>query len=164
MRPASTLGKMVYYVGPLFIWMVFIYCASTDAGSADHTRPLVQSILGRMLPSLAQRLSPDLIDRVDWSIRKAAHIAEYSLLTILVYRAVAFGRTAFHNRNVVLPFLIGLAYAASDEFHQSFIPSRGAAAADVTFDTFGVTIGLLLCLWHHLANTAHRQNPKPQNP
>jgi len=151
MRPVSSLGKTAYYVAPLVLWMAFIYGASTDAGSADHTRPLVGSILRRLLPSVAARLSPEAVDRVDWNVRKAAHITEYALLAVLAYRAVAFGQARFRSRNVVLPFVIAVAYAASDEFHQSFTASRGAAAADVTFDTFGVTIGLILCLWQRLA-------------
>ena len=151
MRPVSSLGKTAYYVGPLLLWMAFIYGASTDAGSADHTRPFVGSILRRLLPSVAARLSPEAVDRVDWNVRKAAHITEYALLAVLAYRAVAFGGTTFRHRNVVLPFVIAVAYAASDEYHQSFTASRGAAAADVTFDTFGVTIGLILCLWQRLA-------------
>ncbi len=160
LRPVSVAGKTAYYVGPLLLWMVFIFCASTDVGSADHTRPLVQSIVRWVLPSLADRFSLVAMDRVDWNIRKMAHITEYAVLAVLAFRAVAFGQTAFRSRNVILPFLIAVAYAASDEYHQSFSPSRGAAAADVTFDTFGVTVGLVLCLWHHLATRERSGAPQ----
>jgi VanZ family protein len=160
LRPVSVLGKTAYYVGPMLLWMALIYSASSDAGSADNTRPVVQNLFHRLLPFLADRLSPDVVDRVDWNIRKTAHIVEYAVLAVLAFRAVAFGGTRFRARNVVLPFLIAVAYAASDEYHQSFSPSRGAAAADVTFDTFGVTIGLVLCLWHRLA--AQERSGAPQ--
>lgn len=144
------MGKTIYYVGPLLLWMIFIFSASTDAGSADHTRPLVGSIIRRLLPTLTNYVSPKILDRIDWNIRKVAHISEYALLATFAFRAVGFGKTTFGGRNVVWPFLISVSYAASDEYHQSFIPTRGAAAADVTFDTFGVTIGLLLCLWYRI--------------
>jgi len=35
-------------------------------------------------------------------------------------------------------------YAASDEFHQIFVPSRTALVSDVIIDTTGGAIGLLL--------------------
>jgi len=143
------LGRAIFYVGPLLFWMLVIFGFSTDAASAERTRPAVNSILSRLLPGLARRLTNTQIERVDWNLRKGAHVTEYAILAILAYRAVAFGNPTFRNRNVVLPFLIGVLYAASDEYHQSFYASRGATAADVTFDTFGVTMGLLLCLWQH---------------
>jgi VanZ family protein len=36
------------------------------------------------------------------------------------------------------------AYAASDEFHQSFVPSRTASLRDVTIDLCGATLAVLL--------------------
>jgi VanZ family protein len=38
------------------------------------------------------------------------------------------------------------AYAASDEFHQIFVPNRTALVSDVLIDTSGGVAGLLL-LW-----------------
>jgi VanZ family protein len=145
----TPLGRAVYYTAPLLLWMLVIFSFSTDAASAERTRPAMNSILRRLLPGLARRLTDAQLERVDWNIRKSAHVTEYAILAILAYRAVAFGNPSFRNRNIVLPFLIGVLYAASDEYHQSFYASRGAKAADVTFDTFGVTLGLLLCLWQH---------------
>ena len=37
-------------------------------------------------------------------------------------------------------------FAASDEFHQSFVPSRTASPNDVIIDICGALIGLLGCL------------------
>jgi VanZ family protein len=43
---------------------------------------------------------------------------------------------------------LGLAafYACTDEFHQTFVPSRQGSAWDVLLDTGGASLGLLL-LW-----------------
>jgi VanZ family protein len=94
-------------------------------------------------------LSPAAIERINWNVRKTAHVSEYAVLAILAYRAVAFGNPRFRSRNVILPLLIGVLYAASDEYHQSFIPSRFACAQDVFYDTAGVFAGMILCLWQH---------------
>ena len=156
MKFRSPFARTAYYVGPLLLWMLLIFSLSTDAASADKTRPALKSIVRRLFPGLANRLSPRMVDRLDWNIRKTAHVTEYAILTLLAYRAIAFGNPAFRNRNVVLPFLIGVLYAASDEYHQSFSRSREGRAADVFFDTVGVMLGLLLCLWHHAATHSLR--------
>jgi VanZ family protein len=45
------------------------------------------------------------------------------------------------------------AYAATDEWHQSFVPSRTADLGDVLIDSTGAAIGLMLVfLWHKLAS------------
>ncbi len=128
-----------------------IFSASTDAGSAEKTNPLVGRIIATVAPGLAARLSPDQIDRIDWNIRKTAHVTEYALFAILAFRALAFGNPRFRSRNAYGPILIAVLYAATDEYHQSFVPSRGAAASDVFYDGTGALIGTVLCLWRHSA-------------
>jgi VanZ family protein len=45
-------------------------------------------------------------------------------------------------------FAWATAYAASDEFHQSFVPSRQGQITDLLFDATGAALGLLgLWLW-----------------
>ncbi len=70
----------------------------------------------------------------DYVLRKGAHVTEYAILGALLLRAI--GRE--------LPaFLIGIAYAASDELHQHFVAGRHASPIDVAIDAVGITIGLL---------------------
>ena len=70
----------------------------------------------------------------DLILRKCAHATEYAVLAVLLVRAV--GREA--------PALaLGILYAASDEFHQSFVRGRHASPIDVGIDTVGLLIGLL---------------------
>ena len=41
-------------------------------------------------------------------------------------------------------FLIGLAYAVTDEVHQEFVRGRHASPFDVSMDAAGLALGLLL--------------------
>ena len=41
-------------------------------------------------------------------------------------------------------WLIGTAYAVTDEFHQSFVPGRSCELRDVMIDSCGVLTGVLL--------------------
>ncbi|OGS36505.1 MAG: hypothetical protein A2293_00590 [Elusimicrobia bacterium RIFOXYB2_FULL_49_7] len=88
----------------------------------------------------------------DLVLRKIAHVTEYAVLFLLVRRAVSHTassrRTPFvHTVAVIFSVL----YAASDEYHQSFVPGRGPSVVDVGIDTAGVMTGLLLWwMWEHL--------------
>jgi VanZ family protein len=45
----------------------------------------------------------------------------------------------------LLAWLAAGIFAASDEFHQSFVPSRTASPIDVMIDIIGALIGLTIC-------------------
>ncbi|MFO7571817.1 MAG: VanZ family protein [Gaiellaceae bacterium] len=76
----------------------------------------------------------------DLALRKLAHAAEYAILGALLARAL--GRSW-------LAFVLGFAYAVSDEVHQAFVPGRIGAPLDVAIDTVGVAAGVLL--WSRIA-------------
>ena len=71
----------------------------------------------------------------DLVLRKIAHFCEYAILGALLLRALG---------SEVLAVAAGVAYAASDELHQHFVPGRHAAVRDVAIDAAGVVAGVLL--------------------
>jgi VanZ family protein len=71
----------------------------------------------------------------DTILRKGAHMTEYAILVLLLLRAVGRDLPAF---------LLGLAYAASDELHQHFVRGRHASPIDVAVDAAGLALGLLV--------------------
>jgi len=73
----------------------------------------------------------------DTVLRKGAHIAEYAILGALLYRAL--GREA-------LALAAGIAYAATDEFHQRFVQGRHSSPVDVAIDAVGLALGMLVWL------------------
>ena len=73
----------------------------------------------------------------DTILRKAAHMAEYGLLWFLWQRALG-------TRTPWPAIAVTLAYAASDEFHQSFVEGRHGTPVDVLIDAAGVAIAVAL--------------------
>ena len=71
----------------------------------------------------------------DLALRKIAHATEFAILAALLVRAVADLRWAV---------AIGIAYAISDEIHQTFVPGREGSPFDVLVDSVGVAVGALL--------------------
>ena len=73
----------------------------------------------------------------DTVLRKGAHITEYAILGLLLYRAV---------EREALALAAGIAYAATDELHQHFVSGRHASPVDVAIDAVGVSLGMLVWL------------------
>ena len=72
----------------------------------------------------------------DFVLRKAAHMTEFGLLWFLWWRALGYGSR-------VVPFAIALAFAVTDEFHQTFVSGRHGSPVDVLIDAVGVGLGWL---------------------
>jgi VanZ family protein len=79
-------------------------------------------------------------------MRKAAHVTEYSILAFLDWNALAkpFARrlATWPGEMAKLALLLSVLQAAADEYHQSFVPSRGSSVRDVAIDTGGALLAL----------------------
>ena len=68
-------------------------------------------------------------------LRKAAHFTEYALLAGLWWRAL---RTRLEARAALAAaFSIAVAYAVTDEIHQTFVDTRVGSPVDVLIDMAG---------------------------
>jgi VanZ family protein len=70
----------------------------------------------------------------DYVLRKLAHVTEYAILGALLAHAL--------RRRDALAVGLGIAYAATDELHQHFVPGRVGAPLDVLIDGVGVLVGV----------------------
>src|SRR5207244_9910793 len=61
----------------------------------------------------------------DTILRKGAHVTEYAILSALLLRALGRGGPAL---------AVGIAYAATDEFHQHFVRGQHASPLHVLID------------------------------
>jgi hypothetical protein len=125
--------------------MALIFSASADTKSVQRSR-----IIAPILRWLFPHISEETISLIVLAVRKCAHLAEYAILALLFWRALrksspSAPRPWSWTQAGWAVFFVTL-YAASDEFHQSFVPSREASVRDVLIDTIGAMLGLLL-LW-----------------
>ena len=106
----------------VLLWIVVIFLLSTEHFSARHT--------------------PVASDMLRFLIRKAAHWSEYFILAFLLMRALSANSDETEaKRQVVLSVLVAVVYAVTDEWHQSFVPSREAKLTDVGIDALGACCG-----------------------
>lgn len=131
---------------PVFLWMLVIFLMSTDIGSGGHT----SRILGPLVRWLMPGAPASTLDQIHFLVRKGGHLTEYAILGLLIWRALVRPRWrklgGWHWKPALLAVGISAAYAAGDEFHQSFVPSRGASVRDVMIDSCGAAMGMLV-LW-----------------
>jgi VanZ family protein len=78
--------------------------------------------------------TPDLnsgLGTIDLVARKAVHMTEYGVLWWLWHRAFGF-------RRPLAAAAVTLAYAATDEWHQTYVDGRHGTPVDVAIDAVGV--------------------------
>ena len=137
---------------PLLVWLGVIFVGSTSVMSAEHTSRYVVPFLLWLKPGM----SPNAIWTILVVARKCAHVTEYAVLALLLWRALRSVPTL--SRKALTLFgavLLGCAlFAASDEFHQTFVKSRTPSIRDVFLDVGGAFLGLLI------GATFARRHPK----
>ena len=135
------MKSFLKYLLPVVIWLGVIYFNSTDYMSAEHTSRIIEPFLRWLRPDI----SPEAIGQVQFLVRKAAHLIEYAILAMFLWRAIVRGTNPERKMAIlyVNVWLAATLVAACDEYHQSFVPSRGAAWGDVLIDSGGAIFGLL---------------------
>jgi VanZ family protein len=134
--------RFVKYWLPLLLWLGVIFLGSTDLMSAEHTSRFIVPFLRWLKPDI----SPETLASIHLIIRKCAHLGEYAVLALLLLRAAIFMTTLKWSPAIlyVSVWVACLVVATTDEFHQTFVASRGASATDIMIDSGGAILGLLI--------------------
>ena len=119
------------------LWTLLILATSTDVFSGAHTGSVIATLF-------AHRLSPEALAWLNVVFRKSAHLTGYGILGALWFRALRGERTGWSLRWALGAVAIAAAVAGIDEWHQSFVPSRGASAYDVILDAAGAALAQIV--------------------
>jgi VanZ family protein len=116
------MGQVLWYWAPvaLYAWTIFFLSA--------------QSHPEEQLPSF-------LLEGVS---DKVLHAVEYSILSLLCYRAFRWAAgPAVARQAVVLAIVTASVFGLTDEVHQLFVPFRESSWQDWLADTIGAVIGAM---------------------
>ncbi len=133
--------RFVKYWLPLLLWLAVIFLGSTDLMSAEHTSRFIVPFLRWLKPDI----SAETLASIHFIVRKCAHLGEYAVLALLLFRAAIL--TNLKRSLAILYVSVWVAclfVATTDEFHQTFVASRGASATDIMIDSGGAILGLLI--------------------
>jgi VanZ family protein len=126
--------KEVQYWFPVFLWISFIFWMSTGMFSAQNTYLFFEPLLRFFAPSISQKE----IVALHIILRKLAHVTEYFISGLLLFRAFRNGSNERREWRWAFYALVVVAIiAASDELHQTFVATRTATLVDVGIDTLG---------------------------
>ena len=127
--------------------MSLIFGMSSDAGSTRNTSRIIGPIL--------RWFNPDIPDETIWGIqlvvRKTAHFTEYGILALLLWRArrrsIESSEKLWRWSQAGVALGVTVLFAITDEWHQSFVPSREGSLRDVLIDSAGATMALAGLWW-----------------
>ena len=122
----NMIRYLLWYWLPPLIWMGLLFLVSAQPDPPGPRQPLLSEIYAII-----------------------GHVIAYGLLAFWWYRALRSvpslsgdGQVRTHVARIA--FLVTVLYAASDEFHQSFVPGRDASLPDLIVDAAGA---LILISW-----------------
>jgi VanZ family protein len=121
---------------PALLWLALIIIQSSNSLSASNTRrilyPLFHFLTG---------VDPARFAEWHYHLRKLGHFVGYFVLSALLFRAwraslplPAFSRWSLHWARIA--WFMAALVACLDEWHQSYIISRGGSVGDVLLDAF----------------------------
>jgi len=130
--------------------------------SSGHTSRIIGPIVRWFIPDISEVA----LGQIVFTVRKTAHVTEYAFLAALVWRAlrnpmvkaqrpdgrsthIEEGKVALQLwrwSQAMLALGVAALYAASDEIHQLFVPTREGRFGDVVLDSAGAALGLF-AIW-----------------
>ena len=132
--------RWLRYWGPVVVWAALISFASTGHFTSEKTGGHILPILHWLFPNA----SADTLDIIHHYIRKGGHVFEYFVFTLLLIYAIRGGRREWRWKWAGIALFCVACYAGLDEFHQSFVPGRGASVWDSMLDTSAGALAILL--------------------
>ena len=136
---------------PPFLRVAATFSAQPADVSTDTSLRVGMTIGKMSVPDFSKLPKEEQIDyakKIEFPVRKMAHATEYAILGCLLTNLCL---TLPMRKAYMWGWLMGSAYAATDEFHQLFVPGRSGQITDVMLDSVGCLIGCLVtCLILHL--------------
>ena len=144
---SATSKNRLWRYGPVVVWAALIFIGSSSILSGSNTSTFLVQPMRWLFPTA----SDSTLQLAHLLIRKAGHLTEYAILAWLAARAFrTSSNELLHRRWFLVALILVVLYSLSDEFHQSFVPSRGASLYDCLIDTVGglTMLGFLAVRWN----------------
>ncbi|MDP6977059.1 MAG: VanZ family protein [Myxococcota bacterium] len=125
--------------GLVVVWALLVWGLGGDDLSLEGT----SRFLGPLFEFLFPGISGATNERLQWAVRKTAHLTEYALLAALFLRALWLGGRPAGRASAWLAFALAAAFAAADETRQSLSVARLGSIWDVALDATGAALSVV---------------------
>lgn len=135
-------------------WMIVIYgFSSNNAVESTVQSHAVTEFLIKIFNPDFENMTPEvqeqMISDLDGIVRKTAHFVAYAALGVLVYTCVAsfpFAKKEKLFLYILTAFPVCVAFAVTDEYHQTFVSGRAGRFTDVLIDSGGAACGIAMAV------------------
>ena len=140
-------------------FIIFVFSSQNGDTSGGISTRITERILEKSnrYNALEEEQKNKVSNRIEKIIRKIAHFSIYAMVGFLLMGLLSTYKLK-NKWRIVITILIGILYAISDEFHQSFSPGRAPKVTDIYIDTLGIIFGMLIILL--IREIYHRYNTK----
>lgn len=153
LKPLSFLPSL------LIMYMIFSFSSQDGVKSGNLSYQVSEKLVKTGAILLDYELNQEEVKvyatKYHLPVRKLAHMTEYCILAI----SLSIPLYAYGIRGIWLILLVSficVAFAATDEYHQSMVAGRGPSVRDVCIDAFGAfagIIGTLIVGWAAVRST-----------
>ena len=132
-------------------WMCVIFAFSaqkqeeSSAVSVVFSYRVVSTTTNLFHLDLDEEQLREIAYSIENGVRKAAHMTEYGILSVLLYVWLGLWIQLRWKRGIIACSMASL-YAVSDEWHQLFVQGRAGQIKDVLIDIIGAVFGLFIFL------------------
>lgn len=142
------LNRRTIFICLSLVWMgvIFVF-SSRDGDESTRDSYEVGYLIGRLVISdfedKTQEEQLAFAENIDYGVRKTAHATEYAVLSMLLCGVFL---ELDDRRMRYIPWVISTLYAATDEFHQLFVPGRDGNVIDICIDSAGALVGCMIII------------------
>ena len=141
------MRKVIMILGIILsiAWMTIIFTYSSQNGQKvdEKAVPIIETITesNETYQNASKEEKVLMNNDYEFYISKVVHILEYGALCFFLFMAFILIKKRWIN--YLFSFIITVAFAISDEYHQTFIPDRSARPQDVLIDALAAIICIL---------------------
>src|ERR1700730_3480419 len=144
MRERSKTFMRFKYWLPAIIVAIIISIFSTHYFSDEQTGRVIIPAFRWLLPWA----TPRMLRLIHIAIRQLAHITEFGVFSVTVFRGVRAERSGCRVSWALDTLIIPAGFAGFDEWHQSFVLLRHNSPRDVAIDTVVALLAQLIVWWY----------------
>lgn len=135
--------------------LIFFFSSENATKSDSTSQGVTMQVLSGFssFRELPEEKKTEIVQNVQFSVRKTAHFSIYALLGLLMRFSFQF--IPVKGKKALWSYPACVLYAASDEIHQYFVPGRSCELRDVGIDSLGALLGtaiaaaICLCIIKH---------------
>lgn len=138
-RPAVL--RAVFYLGPLLLWCGLVWMLGLRYGSFTASHRLFSATLDALFVAPLPGDETFVMEQT-LLLRRLASLGLYGVLTLLLVRALQWGRERLRWYSAVAGVLLALGSAWLDSWHKDSVPGRHGGGGDVLLSATGIALFL----------------------